>query len=405
MPGRSFGPPGRQKRGQPSRLWYNQVMETAGQTYPLKVALIYGARPSGHYAAARAIAEFLPPSIIEPVFIDLSEVYPDFGPFVARTYLQVLHKTPALWNYVYDNDFVAFAASALRETVLPFSSQKLADLLIKKGVKAAISTQALSSLLITKNRRLAKVPLFSVLTDFCAHTYWPPKGVKAYFVPEKGAAAELRAKGAPHERIHLTGIPVRKEFTGEQPDKAAARRALGLLPGHFTVLITGGSRGLGDLLQAAVALKPLLGRVQAVVLCGNNRRLSRQAERAAAELKGVRFVNFTDSPADYYRAADLVVGKPGGVTLAETMAMSRPFIIYAPLPGQEARNTAFLCRHKLAEAAGSPAELEPLVRKYLHNPHLLAHASRALAEHARPHAARDIAGAVIKALTGGNGGL
>src|SRR3989338_11106053 len=110
-------------------------MEIAKPGYPLKVALIYGAKPSGHYAAARAIAEFLPPSIIEPVFIALSEVYPDFGPFVARTYLQVLHKTPALWNYVYDNDFVAFAASALRGTVLPLSSQKLGDTLIKKRGK------------------------------------------------------------------------------------------------------------------------------------------------------------------------------------------------------------------------------------------------------------------------------
>ncbi|MDD2803941.1 MAG: glycosyltransferase [Elusimicrobiales bacterium] len=378
-------------------------METAGQGYPLKVALIYGAAPSGHYAAARAVAEFLPPRIIEPVFINLSEVYPDFGPFVARTYLQLLGKTPALWEYVYDNDFVALAATAFREAILPFSSQKLADLLLKKNIRAAVSTQAFSSLLITKNRRLAKMPLFSVLTDFCAHAYWPPKGVKAYFAPERGAATQLKEKGAPADRIFQTGIPVRKEFTGPQPEKAAARKALGLAPHQFTVLITGGSRGLGDLLQAALALKPLLGRLQVVVLCGNNRRLCRQAEKASGSRRSMRFVEFTDNPADYYRAADLVVGKPGGVTLAETMALARPFIIYSPLPGQEERNTAFLYRHRLAETAGSPEELEPLVRRYLHSPATLAHASRALAEHARPHAARDIAAKIIETLTG-NGG-
>ncbi len=375
-------------------------MKTAGPGYPLKVALIYGANPSGHYAAAKAVAEFLPPSIIEPVFIDLSEVYPDFGPFVARAYLQVLNKTPALWHYVYDNDFVAFAAGALREAILPLSSRKLADRLIKSGIRAVISTQALSTLMITKNRRLAKLPLFSVLTDFCAHAYWPPRGVKAYFVPDRGAAGELKSRGAPAERIFLTGIPVRKEFTGPQPDKAAARKALGLAPGLFTVLITGGSRGLGELPEAALSLKPLLGRIQVAVLCGNNRRLCRQAEKAAGRRKHLRFVDFTDSPADYYRAADLVIGKPGGVTLAETMALSRPFIIYSPLPGQEARNTAFLLRHKIAEAALSAAELEPLVRKHLNSPHHLAQASGALAEHARPHAARDIASKVIAALTG-----
>ncbi len=378
-------------------------METAVPGYPLKVALIYGAKPSGHYAAARAVAEFLPPSIIEPVFVDLSEVYPDFGPLVAKTYLQLLSKTPAVWDYVYDNDFVAFAASALRESILPFSSQKLADLLLKKNIRAAISTQAFASLLLTKNRRLARLPLFSVLTDFCAHAYWPPKGVSAYFAPEREVAAALKEKGAPPEKIFLTGIPVRKEFTGLQPAKAAARKELGLAPHLFTVLLTGGSRGLGELFLAAQAIKPLLGRIQAVVLCGSNRRLCRQAERELDEKKLLRFVDFTDSPALYYAAADLVIGKPGGVTLAETMALAKPFIIYSPLPGQEERNSGFLRRHKLAETAASPDQLPPLIKKYLAAPQALELASRRLAGHARPHAARDIAAKIIQLLTG-NGG-
>jgi len=374
-------------------------METAGQTFPVKVAIIYGSQPSGHYSAARAIAEFFPPSIIEPVMVNLSEVYPDFGPFVARTYLQLLNKTPAVWDYVYDNDFVAFAASAFREAILPFSSAKLADHLLKKNVRAAVSTQAFSSLLITKSRRLARLPLFSVLTDFCAHTYWPPRGVAAYFSPEKTVSAALKEKGAPSEKIFLTGIPVRKEFCGQPPDKAEARRALGLSPALFTVLLTGGSRGLGELVPAACALKPLLGRIQVIVLCGNNRRLCRQAEKELDAKKHLRFVDFTDSPAAYYAAADLVAGKPGGVTLAETMCLGKPFIIYSPLPGQEERNSGFLRRHRLAETAGSPAELEQLVLRFLANPAQLAQASRAIAEHARPHAARDIAGRIIEMLT------
>lgn len=375
-------------------------METAGLTYPLRVALIYGTSPSGHYAAAQAVAEFLPPRIIEPVMVNLSEIYPDFGPFVARTYLQLLGRTPALWDYVYDNDFVALAASAFREAILPFSSRKLADALLKLNVRAAVSTQAFSSLLITKNRRLARLPLFSVLTDFCAHTYWPPKGVSAYFAPERSAAATLREKGAPADKIFVTGIPVRKEFAATQPDKAAARRRLGLAPHLFTVLITGGSRGLGDLESAALALKPLLGRVQVAVMCGSNRRLCRQAEKAHGSRRRLRFLDFTDSPAALYNAADLVVGKPGGVTLAECMAMAKPFIIFSPLPGQEDRNTSYLLRHRLAEAAASPADLEPLVRRYLASPGALAQAGRAMGEHARPHAARDVAARVIELLTG-----
>ena len=62
--------------------------------YPVKIGLIYGYAPSGHYSAARALADFFPAAIIEPVFINLSEVYPNLGPFVAKTYIEVLKKTP-----------------------------------------------------------------------------------------------------------------------------------------------------------------------------------------------------------------------------------------------------------------------------------------------------------------------
>lgn len=100
-------------------------MDGAPARYPVKIGLIYGCAPSGHYSAARALADFFPTAIIEPVFINLSEVYPNLGPFVARTYLGVLKKTPFLWDYVYDNDFVAFAAGALKKTVLSYYSREL----------------------------------------------------------------------------------------------------------------------------------------------------------------------------------------------------------------------------------------------------------------------------------------
>ena len=75
-------------------------MDSKSQAYPIRVGLLYGHNPSGHYSAARALADFFPASVIEPVFIDLSEVYPNLGSFVAKTYLEILNKTPALWDYV-----------------------------------------------------------------------------------------------------------------------------------------------------------------------------------------------------------------------------------------------------------------------------------------------------------------
>ena len=118
--------------------------------YPIKTALIYGYEPSGHLCAAKAIADFLPPSVVEPVFINLSEIYPKLGPFVAKTYLEILHKTPALWSYTYDNQTIAAAAKRIKTAFMPFYSKKLQNHLIKKNIDAVISTHALSSMMLAK---------------------------------------------------------------------------------------------------------------------------------------------------------------------------------------------------------------------------------------------------------------
>lgn len=368
--------------------------------YPIRVGLLYGLKPSGHYSAARALADFFPSPIIEPVFVNLFEVAPNLGNFVAKTYLEMVKKTPAVWDYVYDNDFVAFAARSVEGAILPYFSKKLFAVLHRLNVQAVVSTHALSAVLLTQNHRSPapkRVPLFAVLTDFHAHSYWPARGVELYFSPGRAAEAGLRSNGVDPARIIRTGIPVRKEFLF-QGDPAQKRRELGLAPNLFTVLISGGSKGLGDIQLSVETLKKFSGRLQVIVLCGDNRALCSRLERSLPYWKHLKVVRFVDSPADYYAAADLIVGKPGGITIAETMALGKPMLIFDPLPGPEERNTGFLLRNKLADFARDRAQLESVIRKYLQAPSSLTSLKDNIAAMARPYAARDIAARIIERL-------
>ena len=376
--------------------------------YPVKIGLIYGYAPSGHYSAARALADFFPAAIIEPVFINLSEVYPNLGPFVAKTYIEVLKKTPFLWNYVYDNDFVAFAAGALKNTVLSFYSQKLSALLAAKNIKAVISTQALSAMLIAKCPALKNTPLFAVLTDFRAHSYWPSENVAGYFVPSKISAQSLIKNGADPSKIFAAGIPVRKEFLTPR-DTRSERRALGLSPQLFTILITGGSRGMGEIFSAIEALAPFFGRLQIMAMCGENKVLSRRLSRIQTRKKYLKIIDYTDSPSAYYAAADLVVAKPGGVTVAETLSLGKPLIIFSPLPGQEELNASFLIKNRLAELAKDGRQLQTLVKRRLDvrsqakdGPDAGQRPSepriKELSSFAKPCAARDIVAAILEKI-------
>ncbi|MBI4656178.1 MAG: UDP-N-acetylglucosamine 2-epimerase [Elusimicrobia bacterium] len=364
--------------------------------YPLKIALIYGYTPSGHSSAAKAIADFFPQSILEPVFINLSEVYKGLGPLVAKTYLQILQKTPALWGYVYDNEIIARATKTIKTALIPYYAHDLNNLLVKKNVKAIVTTHALPSILLSKREKeLKNIPLFGVITDFYAHSYWPPAGVNAYFVPGKTAQENLVQNGFPESRVCVSGIPIRKEFL-ETFDAYAQRKELGLSGKLFTVLISGGSRGLGNIEKIVGTMKHFLNRIQIIILCGENKTLQKKLEKTHHDKKHIKIFGLVESTVKYFAASDIIIGKPGGVTSAESMALEKPLIIFSPLPGQEERNAGFLARHRLAEFAKDAKQLESAVRRYLHNPHLVAGVKKHLKNFSKPYASKDIVSKIME---------
>jgi UDP-N-acetylglucosamine:LPS N-acetylglucosamine transferase len=73
---------------------------------------------------------------------------------------------------------------------------------------------------------------------------------------------------------------------------------------------------------------------------GNARRTLDPLARKYPER--LRVCEWTDRMDIYLRAADVVVGKPGGISVAEALACGRPLLATRSLGGQEGFNIAFL---------------------------------------------------------------
>ena len=67
-------------------------------------------------------------------------------------------------------------------------------------------------------------------------------------------------------------------------------------------------------------------------------------------------------------AADLLVTKAGGVTLAEAMAAELPMVFFGSLPGQESRNERFATAVGVALVAKSRAELREAIFRPFDDP-------------------------------------
>jgi UDP-N-acetylglucosamine:LPS N-acetylglucosamine transferase len=194
-----------------------------------------------------------------------------------------------------------------------------------------------------KARRTVTAPVVGVLTDYGVHDLWVQPGLDHYCVGSADMAATLRAAGVEAARISVTGIPLMPGFR-HPPSQEEARAALGLDPARAVVLLLGGGLGLG--VEEAVKRMAISGTdAHWLVVAGRNQAALAHLSALAAASSRLQLYGWTEHMERLLRAADVVVGKSGGLTVAEAMACGRPLVATHCLRGQEGFNVRFLEAH------------------------------------------------------------
>jgi processive 1,2-diacylglycerol beta-glucosyltransferase len=221
-----------------------------------------------------------------------------------------------------------------------------------------IATQMYPNALLSRpiQKGVITQPIIGVPTDYGAHGVWVRDTTSLYCVGHETVAEALAEQGVSPARIQVTGIPLMPAFENP-PSQARARRSLGL-DERPTILITGGQCGIGivDAVRQLVAdeSRPYRVLVTAGSSLGNHQ--GELQHLANTNPDRFRLYSWSDDMVNLLRAADVVVGKPGGLTVSETLACGRPFIATCSLGGQEAHNVQFLQDH----GAGMRVELDSL---------------------------------------------
>ena len=89
----------------------------------------------------------------------------------------------------------------------------------------------------------------------------------------------------------------------------------------------------------------------ATVLCGSNRQMLYALQRRS--LLRVQAVGFTSQVAQYMDSADLLVSKPGGISITEAACKGVPMLLADLVGGCETRNQAFFAEHGWAAACSN----------------------------------------------------
>lgn len=122
-----------------------------------------------------------------------------------------------------------------------------------------------------------------------------------------------------------------------------------------------GSFGVTNILEIYKNLNKYPSDYQLIVITGKNEKLFRtfrhivrsgviknKKEPTVKITIPTKLCYFVDNIEDYMSASDLIITKPGGLTVSEAMAKELPMAIFRSYDGQEKDNAEFLKRHNLA---------------------------------------------------------
>ena len=364
----------------------------------MRVLILTASYGSGHNAAAQSLAGAFAAAGASVTVVDHFRdlVHPAFDRVSRALYAAILRRAPALWGLAYGIGDRLASDSRWALGVPCLGASRLGDLLDTLTPDAVVSVHATPtvalSTLARDGRRIP--PHTTVVTDFVAHSQWIAPGVDRYCVAAHEVKHEFVARGIAPDRVVVTGVPVRAGF--ETPlDQLAARRALGLSPDLPVVLAMAGAQGsFGRLFDVALALMELPVPVQGLVVTGHDTKLAGEIGRLTAG-SAIRTLGFVSDVRPLMAAADLLISKAGGMTLAEAMAAELPLLTYGSLPGQERRNERFASRAGIALVARSRGELRRLLERALGDPETIERLEGSLRRLRRPDAAQHIVDLVL----------
>ena len=363
----------------------------------MRILILSASVGSGHMRAAQALGAALRETApqVETRLVDvLDHAHPAFKSLYGGGYLKLASRAPHLVGYLFDRlDQPGARGDAVRLRLQRLFLGGLERLLLEERWDLAVSTHFLPAEILAHLRRRGKLslPQAVAVTDFDAHRIWMHEPCERYFAASDEAAAALRHFGVDAGRISVTGIPIHPRFAARSR-ASAARRAMNLAADRPVILLLGGGCGMGPMERLFEALDEVSSPIQIVAVAGRNETLRRRlSRRALASKQKARVLGYTDRIDELMRASDLIVTKPGGLTVSEALACGVPLAIVDPIPGQESRNGDFALEHGAAIKIQRPSALTHKVELLLATPERLEQLKASARRLGRPVAAFDAA--------------
>jgi len=317
-----------------------------------RLLLLSATSGAGHVRAAQALEKaLLARGDCEVEHIDaLQHVSRLFRRAYDKAYISMVRRVPELMGVLYERTDQPWLHQRRRLALDRLNTGPMIRLLKRIQPDLYVATHFLPAeiiaWLIAKKKLRAHNAI--VVTDYDVHAMWLCRTVDRYYLAIDEAAEYLARIGVPREKLRVTGIPIDPLFA-EPVMRTDARKQLGLDANATVLLISAGGYGIGPVEQLVKDLLALNRPWQIAAIAGRSEKTRKRLEELAKESGKLPSgstklcaVGFTTEMDKYMAAADLMVGKAGGLTTSEALARGLPMALIEPIPGQEERNSDHL---------------------------------------------------------------
>lgn len=368
--------------------------------HPKRIILMYISEVSGHRSATLAIEKAVKDLHPEAQIMNINAfnyTNPISEKVINRIYMEVIKRTPKIWDYLYDNPSVVRSLDNIKRHIHKSNSPKLKKLFDSFNPDLVVCTQAFPCGMVADYKKAygVNLPLVAVLTDYIPHSYWVYDSVDYYITPSEEVSERLAKKGVKSSKIRAFGIPFDSKFNQKLKSEEIFSK-LKLNPHKPVVLIMGGGQGLGPIKTIVKSLEKSKYDIQELIVAGTNKRLYRSLKRKIKHCKkSIHLFGFIQNIHELMHISNLIITKPGGVTTAEVLSMGLPMVIVKPIPGQEVNNTNFLTEKRAAIKVDEPKEVYRVIDELLGDKQNLERLKAAGLKIAKPNASQDIANLLL----------
>ena len=297
----------------------------------MNILILTGNFGMGHNSSAVAIKQELSKQYNDSkcFIVDINKyMFPVLHPIIYKGFNVLVHKCHHIYNSLYK--------ISQNQTTTPLKNifmRRVDNLLKEYNPHIIISTLPMSSKLISEYKVYSNcdLPLVTCITDVSIHSSWINPNTNIYFVSSQNSKDKLIQKGIQEKDIYVTGIPVKEDFIkiSDKPAKVDVKK----------ILVMGGGLGMIPFDNNLYQNLNDMENVKVTIITGKNKKIFNKLN---GKYSNIEVIDYCDKVHEYMQESDIIISKPGGITLFEAIHSQLPMFVICPFLEQEIENANFI---------------------------------------------------------------